>query len=132
MEEKKSKEEFQLWHQEMGWVREQQYFTWFLDKELNPWFAKWKLNRRAVTSICRLRSGHTVLAHNLARFNNVPNGICTCGTSEETIHHVFWQCQKFTKERKKERKKEPNQMIAKKMEHASLESGHNSDRHGPK
>jgi hypothetical protein len=30
----------------------------------------------------------------------VPNGICTCGTSEETQDHVFWQCQRFTKERK--------------------------------
>jgi hypothetical protein len=30
----------------------------------------------------------------------VPNGICTCETSEETPDHVFRQCQKFTKERK--------------------------------
>jgi hypothetical protein len=30
----------------------------------------------------------------------VPNGICTCDTSEETPDHVFWQCQRFTKERK--------------------------------
>jgi hypothetical protein len=30
----------------------------------------------------------------------VTNGICTCETSEETPNHVFWQCQKFTKERK--------------------------------
>jgi hypothetical protein len=29
----------------------------------------------------------------------MPNGICTCKTSEETPDHVFWQCQKFTKER---------------------------------
>jgi hypothetical protein len=30
----------------------------------------------------------------------VPNGICTCGTSEETPDHVSWQCQRFTKEKK--------------------------------
>jgi hypothetical protein len=36
----------------------------------------------------------------LARFNIAPNGTCTCGASEETPDHVFWQCQRFTKERK--------------------------------
>jgi hypothetical protein len=97
---RKSKEESQLWHQEVGQVRGRQYFTLLLDKGPNPWFAKCKLNRRAVTSICRLRSGHTALAHSLARFNIVPNGICTCGTSEETPDHVFWQYQRFTQERK--------------------------------
>jgi hypothetical protein len=30
----------------------------------------------------------------------VPNGTCTCGASEETPDHVFWQCQRFTRERK--------------------------------
>jgi hypothetical protein len=29
----------------------------------------------------------------------VPNGICTCRISEE-IQDIFWQCQRFTKERK--------------------------------
>jgi hypothetical protein len=43
--EEKSKEESQLWHQEVGGARGQQYFTLFLDKGPNPWFAKCKLNR---------------------------------------------------------------------------------------
>jgi hypothetical protein len=30
----------------------------------------------------------------------VPNWICTCQTYEETPDHVFWQCQRFTKEGK--------------------------------
>jgi hypothetical protein len=30
----------------------------------------------------------------------VPSEVCTCGTSEETPDNVFWQCQRFTKERK--------------------------------
>jgi hypothetical protein len=30
----------------------------------------------------------------------MPNGTCTCETSEETPDHIFWQCQRFTKERK--------------------------------
>jgi hypothetical protein len=30
----------------------------------------------------------------------MPNGICTCGTSEETPDHIFWQCQRFTREGK--------------------------------
>jgi hypothetical protein len=51
---KKSKEESQLWHQEEGQVRGRQYFTLVLEKGPNPWFAKCKLNRRAVTSIYRL------------------------------------------------------------------------------
>jgi hypothetical protein len=91
-----STEESELWHQEMR----RQHFSLFLDKGPDPGFAKCKLNRRAVTSICRLRSGHLALAHSLVRFNIVPDGICTCGTSEETPDHVFWQCQRFTKERK--------------------------------
>jgi hypothetical protein len=96
----KSKEESQLWHQEVGWVRGQQYFTLFLDEGPKPWFAKCKLNRWAVTSICQLWRGHKALAHSLACFNIVPNGICTCQTAAETPDHVFWQCQRFTKERK--------------------------------
>jgi hypothetical protein len=32
--------------------------------------------------------------------NIVPNGTCTCGASEETPGNVFWQCQRFTKQRK--------------------------------
>jgi hypothetical protein len=59
---RKSKEESQLWHREVGQGRGRQYFTLFHDKGPNPWFAKCKLNRGAVTSICRLRSGHTALA----------------------------------------------------------------------
>jgi hypothetical protein len=30
----------------------------------------------------------------------VPSGICTCKTSEEIPDNIFWQCQRFTKERK--------------------------------
>jgi hypothetical protein len=79
----------------MAAVEDMLYFTLFLDRGPNPWFAKCKLNRRAVTSICLLRSGHTALAHSLARFNIVP-----CGASEETPDHVFWQCPRFARERK--------------------------------
>jgi hypothetical protein len=34
--EEKSKEEFRLWHQEMGRVRGQQYFTFSLDNGPQP------------------------------------------------------------------------------------------------
>jgi hypothetical protein len=47
----------------VGRVMGQQYSTLFLDRVPNPWFDKCKLNRRSVTSICRLRSGHTALTH---------------------------------------------------------------------
>lgn len=89
-----SKEESQMWHQEVEWLRGQQYLMLFLDN------AKCKLNRRAVTSVFHIQSGHTALAHNLAHFNTVSNGIYTCETFGETPDHVFWQCQWFTKERK--------------------------------
>jgi ribonuclease HI len=59
---RKSREESQQWHQEVGQGRGRKYFTLFHDKDPNPWFAKCKLNRRAATSICRLRSGNTALA----------------------------------------------------------------------
>jgi hypothetical protein len=97
---KKLKEESQLRHLEVGQVRGQQYFMLFLDNSPNPWFAKCKLNRTAVTSICHLQSGHITLEYSLAHFNIMPNEICTCETSEENPDHIFWQCQSFTKERK--------------------------------
>jgi hypothetical protein len=31
----------------------------------------------------------------------VPNAICACESSEETPEHIFWQCQRSTKKRKK-------------------------------
>jgi hypothetical protein len=83
-----SKEDFQMWHHKVGQVRGQQYFMMFLDNGPNPWFAKCRLNRRTVTSICGLRNGHTPLTC----FNILPNGICACETSEETPDHVVWKC----------------------------------------
>jgi hypothetical protein len=45
----------------------------------------------------------------------LPNGICTCELSEETPDHVFWQCYRFTNERKNLTKG-----LLKKLVHASL------------
>jgi hypothetical protein len=86
-----------LWYQEVGRVRD---CTLLLANGPDPWFARSKLNRSKMTSVCCLRSGHTALAHSLAHFNIAPNGICACETSEETPDHVFWQRQRFTNERK--------------------------------
>ncbi|XP_044591447.1 uncharacterized protein LOC123269675 [Cotesia glomerata] len=66
---------------------------------VKPWFDKMKLNRRAIVSINRLRSGHTSLKSSLARFGIVQSALCECGETDETPDHVFFQCSRFDAQR---------------------------------
>lgn len=61
----------------------------------NPWFAEFKINRKTITAINRMRCGHTMLRESLYRFRIVNSPECLiCGVMESP-NHVFWECKKF-------------------------------------
>lgn len=71
----------------------------YLNDERAPWFANFKLTRRTITVINRIRSGHSSLRSSLFRFRIVDSPLClTCRVSE-TVNHVFWSCKGLARHR---------------------------------
>lgn len=87
------------WCKEEGKTRGAYYCNNFLQKSQKPWFHKYKISRRTVTTLNRLRSGHTSLKESLFKFRMVDSPLCvSCGV-EETSNHVFWMCPRFDEQR---------------------------------
>ncbi|XP_043506109.1 uncharacterized protein LOC122526656 [Polistes fuscatus] len=64
-----------------------------------PWFSKFSLNRRSVTSINRLRSGHHSLNACLFKYGIVQSPSCDCGGVEESPNHILFQCSLYDDQR---------------------------------
>lgn len=92
------------WTKEESVTRGASYCRNFLDEERKTWFKKFSLKRRAVTTINRLRTGHTSLAESFYRFRIVASPICARCDVEETPNYVFWECIEFEEQRKKLRR----------------------------
>lgn len=52
-----------------------------------------------MTTLNRLRSGHTSLKESLFKFRMVDSPLCTSCGVEETPNHVFWMCPRFDEQR---------------------------------
>jgi len=59
---------------------------------LRPWFHHADGARRAITTISRLRLGHTHALKHLHRCAGVPSPRCICGKPEGTAAHVLLHC----------------------------------------
>jgi hypothetical protein len=80
------------------WVREGKRWKFlknFHRQGTHPWFNSFKLKRRSIVSINRLRSGHTSLRDSLKKINIIESDTCDCGNVRETANHVLWQCCRF-------------------------------------
>jgi hypothetical protein len=71
------------------------FFKHFYKQGTHPWFNSFKLRRRSIISINRLRSGHTSFKDSLKELNIVESNTCDCGNARETTNHVLWQCCRF-------------------------------------
>lgn len=88
------------------WVKEEAtrrgawYCNNFLNESRYTWFNKFNISRRTVTTINRLRSGHTSLRASLFRFQIVDSPMCVRCDVEKTPNHVFWGCIGYEEQRK--------------------------------
>lgn len=88
------------WATEEAETRGAFYFQNFFSISKFIWFKKFNINRRSITSINKLRSGHSSLRASLFRFNIVNSPHClSCGV-EESPGHVLWVCKDFVEQRK--------------------------------
>jgi hypothetical protein len=60
-----------------------------------PWFYKKNYSKPSVSTLCRLRIGHCVVASHLHRIGVFQSPMCECGEEPETINHVFFNCASF-------------------------------------
>lgn len=89
------------WVKKESRVRESLYCRQFLEEKRQIWFNKFDLKRKVISTVNRLRSGHTSLSGSLHRFNIVESPMCLKCNVEETPNYVFWECIGFEKQREK-------------------------------
>ena len=75
------------------------YGDYFYNESRLPWYKKFKLDRRSVTTINRIRSGHNSLKNHLFRLNIINDDKCQCG-SVESVDHIVFNCPLYNKQRK--------------------------------
>ena len=63
------------------------------------------LNKRAVATLTRLRTGHCGLSYYLHRFHLTETPYCKCGNGKETVEHYLLECRLYAEQRKELRKK---------------------------
>lgn len=71
------------------------YYNNFFSLSAKPWFYNFHLNRRAIVTLNRLRSGHSSLLASLYRIGIVDSSLCSCGLGQENIDHILWNCSKY-------------------------------------
>ncbi|XP_036147482.1 uncharacterized protein LOC118647196 [Monomorium pharaonis] len=96
---KVTRQESEKWCREKSQFRGSYYFTNFETASNHSWFDTYNLRRRIITSINRLRSGHTSLHASLFRFLIVDLPNCPYCGEYETPEHVFWSCFKYSEQR---------------------------------
>ena len=74
---------------EMSLTKGTFYFENFFKEDIKPWYNSFCANRRVISVINFIRSGHTRTKNDLFRFKIVNNSICDCGELEETVEHIF-------------------------------------------
>ena len=57
-----------------------------------PWFNNFKLPRKDITYINRIRSGHCQLNAHLYRMNIVNSPNCECDEVPQNLDHIVWFC----------------------------------------
>lgn len=57
-----------------------------------PWFFRFKLGKRATSSLIRMRLGHTCCPAHLSRIKIRDNDMCDCGLNVGDLNHIFFEC----------------------------------------
>jgi hypothetical protein len=62
---------------------------------LGPWFEEWRTERKLITTVLRIMSGHCGVRAHLKRFSIVDGSKCVCLEDHETVDHIIWKCSRF-------------------------------------
>jgi hypothetical protein len=68
---------------------------------LRPWFDGLAEDRKFVSTVSRIMSGHCTARSHLSRFGIVEGAICICLKNYETVDHLLWCCERFEAERRR-------------------------------
>jgi hypothetical protein len=58
---------------------------------LRPWFEEWRTERKLITTVLRIISGHCGVRAHLKRFSIVDGSMCVCLEDHETVDHIIWK-----------------------------------------
>jgi hypothetical protein len=58
---------------------------------LRPWFEEWRKERKLITTVSRIISGHCGVKTHLKRFSIVDGSMCVCLEYHETVDHIMWK-----------------------------------------
>jgi hypothetical protein len=68
---------------------------------LRPWFDGQREDRKFVSTVSRIMSGHCTAQSHLSRFRIVEGVKCICLKDYETVDHLIWHCKRFETERRR-------------------------------
>jgi hypothetical protein len=68
---------------------------------LRPWFEGQREDRKFVSTVSRIMSGHCTARSHLNRFRIVEGAACICLKEYETVDHFIWHCERFEIERRR-------------------------------
>lgn len=77
---------------EVGIDKGVDYVERYLNVKRKPWFHGLPLTRSIIVTVNRCRVNHYSLAASLARKGIVASSECSCGSGEQDLNHVLWQC----------------------------------------
>lgn len=82
-----------------GMEKGKRYFELYYSSSKKPWFVARNFSRKVIVTFNRIRSNHTSLKDSLIKFKIVQDNRCDCDMEIEDVEHIFWQCNRFKKER---------------------------------
>ncbi|XP_066595476.1 uncharacterized protein [Prorops nasuta] len=68
------------------------YFSLFFKPQKLPWFSNKTLPRNFICWVNRIRSNHYHLGYSLARIGYIQDPKCPCGSEQQDLNHIIWQC----------------------------------------
>ena len=72
-----------------------EYFGVYYNSCAKPWFHKYNLPRKIITTVNRARSGHYHLKESIAKIKVIDSPTCESGKLPQNLNHILWPCDLF-------------------------------------
>jgi hypothetical protein len=66
---------------------------------IRPWFEEWRAERKLITTVSRIISGHYGVRTHLKMFSIFNGSMCVCLENHENVDHIIWKCSRFSSQR---------------------------------